>query len=207
MIKLVVFDVDGVIADTLPMALKKGKDVAKGKGVEVPKNLKEFFVNRSAKEVMEYFKISKFTGIRIIKLIRDDLTNNVNKIKIFPGMENTVKKTGGEYNVAVLSTASKKFLKKFLENNNINIFHEVVGEVSVFGKEGKLKKLMRKFHLKPNELIYVGDEVRDLEPCNKLGIKTIAVTWGYDSEQLLNKHNPTYTAHKPGDILRILNIK
>ena len=53
-------------------------------------------------------------------------------------------------------------------------------------------------------MIYVGDELRDIESCKKLGVPIVAVTWGYDSPQLLLSGNPDHIANTPGELYRTL---
>ena len=67
---------------------------------------------------------------------------------------------------------------------------------------------MEKHNLKPQEIIYVGDEVRDIQACKKIGVKIIAVSWGYNSKEILDREKPDYLVNKPIEIPKILkNIK
>jgi phosphoglycolate phosphatase-like HAD superfamily hydrolase len=47
--------------------------------------------------------------------------------------------------------------------------------------------VLREQSLQPADILYVGDEVRDVEACQKVGVKIIAVTWGLNSQEALEK--------------------
>ncbi|MEH7475748.1 HAD hydrolase-like protein, partial [Priestia megaterium] len=64
-------------------------------------------------------------------------------------------------------------------------------DISVFLKNNKLKK---------EEVIYIGDELRDIKAAKKNGLLCIAVSWGYDSLDLLSTGNADFVAKQPKDI-------
>ena len=63
---------------------------------------------------------------------------------------------------------------------------------------------MKENQLNPSEIIYVGDQVRDISACRKINCKIIAVSWGYNSKSRLIKGNPDFLVDKPKDILQIV---
>lgn len=64
--------------------------------------------------------------------------------------------------------------------------------------------LLRKYGIRPEETIYVGDETRDIEAARKTNIEIIAVSWGYNSKQLLEKQKPDFLIDKPRQLVDIL---
>ena len=48
--------------------------------------------------------------------------------------------------------------------------------------------------------MYVGDEVRDIEACRKVGVKIITVTWGWESPDAILKATPDFIAQTLKDI-------
>jgi phosphoglycolate phosphatase-like HAD superfamily hydrolase len=59
-------------------------------------------------------------------------------------------------------------------------------------------------NLSSEEVIYVGDETRDIEASKKINIKVIAVSWGFNSGEVLAKHNPDFLIHKPSELIEVL---
>jgi phosphoglycolate phosphatase len=65
--------------------------------------------------------------------------------------------------------------------------------------------MARKFQIDRNQMLYVGDELRDVQACKKIGVKIAAVTWGFDSAPLLAASKPDLLCHSPAafaDLLR-----
>ena len=50
----------------------------------------------------------------------------------------------------------------------------------------------------------IGDEARDIKASKKSGIKSIAVTWGFQDEATLRRLNPDFIVKTPEDILKII---
>ena len=63
---------------------------------------------------------------------------------------------------------------------------------------------MKKYNLKKQETIYVGDEFRDIKASKKAKVDIISVTWGFDSVELLQKGKPEYLVTKPSQIPEII---
>ena len=51
-----------------------------------------------------------------------------------------------------------------------------------------------------DEIIYVGDEMRDIEASKKVGIPVIAVSWGLNKREALESFKPDQMAHSPKDL-------
>ena len=76
-------------------------------------------------------------------------------------------------------------------------------ESQFFSKKYLLHKILKKYEMNKLETFYIGDEARDVEAANKNDINSVAVTWGYNSEDTILRYNPRYLARKPQDILSI----
>lgn len=107
-------------------------------------------------------------------------------------------------NISIISSNDVEIIKSFFHNNKIDFFDNVESSNNLFGKHHTIKNHIRKHSLKKENTFYVGDEVRDIVSCKKAKIKVIAVTWGYDSEDLLKKENPDFIINKPSQILDIV---
>ncbi len=54
------------------------------------------------------------------------------------------------------------------------------------------------------EVIYVGDETRDIEAAKKINSKVIAVSWGFNTKEALARHNPDFLIHQPSELLDVM---
>lgn len=69
-----------------------------------------------------------------------------------------------------------------------------------------IKDLMREQGFNPSQTCYVGDMEHDIHTGKHAGVKTIAITTGYQSRRILSRSNPDYILDNLADILPLLNI-
>ena len=53
-------------------------------------------------------------------------------------------------------------------------------------------------------MVLIGDTKFDMIGAQEIGIKKLAVTWGFGDEKDLMTYQPDWVAHQPADILRQL---
>ena len=56
---------------------------------------------------------------------------------------------------------------------------------AVFGKARAIRSVLREHRVDISRVIYVGDELRDLEACRAVGIPMIGVGWGLNAPEAL----------------------
>jgi len=71
-----------------------------------------------------------------------------------------------------------------------NIFNEVINGVD--DKFEPVESLIKNHNLNPLQTYFIGDSNHEIAVSKKYGIKSIAVTWGFCSEQLLIANNPDF---------------
>jgi len=207
MIKTIIFDFDGTIADTLPLIIEFFNQNAEKFGFKKlgPSEV-EGLRNKTVLEIIKEFKISLFRLPFIAKKLRDDLRKKIRDTKLIPEIKEVffkLKKKG--FKIGILSSNSKENIKKFLKANDLLIFEFIYSESNIFGKGNALKSLLKKLKLNSKEVVYIGDEVRDIEACKKNGVKIISVTWGFNKKEVLLKNKPDYLINKPEEILKIVS--
>ena len=84
---------------------------------------------------------------------------------------------------------------------NIDYFEEVVGADKETSKVKKIEAIKSKF--KGNKYFYIGDTKGDIIEGRKASVKTIAVTWGWHSEDKLKKENPDFIVHSPIELVKL----
>jgi phosphoglycolate phosphatase-like HAD superfamily hydrolase len=63
---------------------------------------------------------------------------------------------------------------------------------------------MKERHLKPREILLIGDELRDIDAAQETGVHMAAVTWGYNSRAALEAAVPDYLFETPAQVLEFL---
>jgi len=106
-------------------------------------------------------------------------------------------------NLYILSSNREENIKEFLVNNNMNYLKKIIGNVPIFKKGKSITQLLSVENLNIKEVIYVGDEVRDIDSCREIGIKILSVGWGYNSPESLKTKKPDFFIEKPQELLKI----
>ncbi len=205
--KLVIFDLDGTIADSFEVCFRAINKIFKKRGWPVlTERAKKQAKELSAQELFNYFKIPKYKLIFSIRKIFNEMEDDYKQTKIFRGIKSIlikIKRRG--IKIILLTSNNKKNVEIFFKKNNLeDFFQEIHYKSGIFSKHIIINKLIKKFKIEKSEVIMIGDEIRDIEAAKKSGIKMIAVSWGYNTQKALERHNPEYLVDKPKEIKEIL---
>ncbi|MBR3631491.1 MAG: HAD family hydrolase [Elusimicrobiaceae bacterium] len=67
-----------------------------------------------------------------------------------------------------------------------------------------VEKICQESAVSSADTLYVGDSEVDMQTAQNAGVQACAVTWGFRSLSLLQSYHPAYVAHKAADILKFL---
>lgn len=197
--KLIVFDFDGTLCDSLHTAISEFNALSTQWRLKPITDVNELRNSSSGhalrKHGVSWWKLPILKH-KLVKAIIPHIVKMKPPIGILETL-NELKKSG--FKLGILTSNSYENTQQFLEHHNINVFEFIYFGSTIFGKARLLKKI--KLKTKSSVIFYVGDESRDMEAAKKVNIPSIAVTWGYHSEKLLSEHQPTYTAKSPSDLL------
>ncbi|MBI2671761.1 HAD-IA family hydrolase [Candidatus Woesearchaeota archaeon] len=199
MYKFILFDFDGTIANTVDAGIPLYNELARKYGfIEIKR--KEEIRSHSLKEFVKIHKISRTRFIFYFRELLKNLNDEMDKVKPYEGMLEVVRELKKHYKLAILSTNSKENINKFLKAHKMDIYFEFIENYSLLlGKSKKINKIMRKRNLEKDELLYIGDEIRDINATKKAGVDIIAVTWGFHKKEILQEKNPKFIAENPND--------
>lgn len=202
--KLIIFDFDGTLADSIYLSLDIYNEIAPKYNlpkVRKSKRLRDI----GLREGLKKFRIPLFKFVLLLKEHQRILNQRIDNVRIFPNLKMVLTKLKKQYKLGITTSNEKKNVLEFLKNNNIrDVFDFIECGSPIFGKDRILRKMMKDTGYRKEDVIYVGDEVRDIETAKKIGIRIISIGWGMNSIRKLRKHNPDYLIHKPYDLIRIL---
>jgi phosphoglycolate phosphatase-like HAD superfamily hydrolase len=207
--RCVIFDFDGTLADTEKInfgIFQEIADIYKLEKIsfEEMKKLKKF----SATEIIDHLNIKKRNIPGMIRKGRKKLHANIEEVdwcrESWPEVIQELKKAG--YIIGIITSNSKKNVKKFLKNKNAEYF-EFIYNSGLTGKERKIKKVMRKRKLSNEDILYVGDEIRDIKSSHNVKVHVASVDWGYNTRESLERNRPDYIIEEPKELIQILKKK
>lgn len=199
MINYIVFDFDGTLADTFDVI----KNIAMQEYSEYDIDL-ELFKSEGAKGLLKMLGIPRWKIPGMILNVTSKLRNS-KEIKLFPGIVELLNQLKKDYKIGIVSSNSQEIIYDTLREYELDdLFEFVYSESSLFGKHLVLKKMCSKYKIDPDDVMYVRDEDRDIVAAKKANIKTIAVTWGFNSREKLSRETPDYLVDSPMEFLEVL---
>jgi phosphoglycolate phosphatase len=191
--RLVIFDFDGTLADSLPWFRASFHDmVARFNLTPVPVEEMEGLRGLSAREIMARLNVSTWQLPAIVSDMRKRKLAAASEISLFkgiPAMLTELQRLGIE--AAIVSSDSEASVRQVLGPAASLITRFDCG-AAVFGKHWKFRRVARKLGAKPSETICIGDEIRDIEAAKAAGMDSGAVAWGYAVPSALLAAGPTH---------------
>jgi phosphoglycolate phosphatase len=211
-VKNIIFDFDGTIANTFDLAVKIYNNIAPEYNcTPVKEEDIEMLRMKKPQEFLKKYRISTFKLPFLLLRGRKELSKHISEIEPVKNIEASlyeIKNAG--FRLGILTSNSKDNVSKFLENNNLlGIFDFIYSGKNIFGKDKVIRRLLRDKNISKESVIYVGDETRDVEAAKKAEIPVVAVSWGFNSREILVALQPNQIADDPDELLsclqRILN--
>ncbi|HEX6000671.1 MAG TPA: HAD hydrolase-like protein, partial [Hyphomicrobiaceae bacterium] len=199
---LVILDLDGTLADSLPWFRRQVNDVADTFGFRrVAEEEEADLRNINARELLQHLQIPRWKLPLIARHMRRLKSEHLAEIPLFPGAAEMLQelKAGG-LRLALVTSDSLDNARKLLGEECVSLMSDLSCGASLFGKARRFRRVLRRAGVPPERAIAIGDEVRDIEAARAVGIACGAVTWGYAAPQSLRAMQPDLLLERMGDI-------
>ncbi|WP_445174044.1 HAD-IA family hydrolase [Microcoleus sp.] len=207
MTKVIIFDFDGTLADTIDILLSITNRLSAEFGFKsATKEELAQLSNLNSWQILQYSGISIFKLPLLIRRLKAELHSEVPHIQLFPGIKEVLlelKRRG--FQLGIITSNSRENVLASLAKNGLQDTFTFIYSGSTFGKHKVINKWLRRENINPEKVVYVGDEVRDIDAAKKTGIKVIAVGWGFNSPQALAAQNPNFLIKRPQELIEIIN--
>ncbi len=201
---VIIFDMDGTIADSFDYV---ADFIAREAGMEaLSDEQKEQLRGKSMADMARQLGYHWWQAVFLFFKGRRQMRHAIKHLESFKGMPEIIRKLHAEgHELFILSTNSVRNVHTFLHQQKIHkYFLQIYGGVGMFGKGPALKQLLREQNFLLDEAIYIGDEMRDVLAAQSIGLRTVAVTWGFAHRASLKALKPTAIADTPEQLMGIL---
>jgi len=198
--KAVIFDFDGTIADTIGETRRIFNEIAGDFGLrEVHEHEVSALRHLSLKQILDELRIPKRHLPSIIARGTGMMRRNIERLPLIKDIrEPLVDLRESTENFGILTSNSTANVDLFLKNHGIRDLFDFVSSTSkLTGKARHLRAIRKTFSLQHEEMVYIGDELRDVKAAQKAKIPHAAVTWGFNSRESLEKSKPTFLFDLP----------
>ena len=112
----------------------------------------------------------------------------------------------GRYHMDILTSNRPRNVHAFLAAHKIDWFDEIHATRAVVSKKRRVRKYIREKGIDPSTLYYVGDTSIDVESARFAGAKSVAVSWGLNTREALERVRPDYLIDCPRELLDLFPV-
>ena len=204
--KTIIFDFDGTIADTMEEGRRIFNVIAPDYGIrQIDREEMEGFRSLSINQFIDAMKIPKTRIPLFIARGTLMMRRSIGGLPLIAGVGEILPQLRAKVNrFGILTSNAVDNVELFLDSHGIRGLFDFVSSTSkLTGKSRYLNGTRKQYKLKAEEMLYVGDEVRDLKAAKKAGIPCAGVTWGFNTREALAAENPDHLLDAPAEFLRL----
>jgi phosphoglycolate phosphatase len=207
MIKLIIFDYDGVIVDSFRTIYEIYKVICKELNKTCPKTINEF------REIYGKTFLDLYKNLEILTSEEKEKAERVYKKellkkepKMFAGINDVIKILSKNYKLVIISSNYKEEVEQKLKKFDIlSYFSNVIGKMddapTNLRKTEEIVKIVKKFGLTNKEVIMIGDRVIDYLEAKEAGLTNIILaSYGWDGKEKLKEYTKLII-HSPKEII------
>ena len=211
--KLIIFDLDGTLIDTLSDIEHIFNYVLIKNGLE--KKSKNFYkknIGNGLENLLRKCIPDNFMGDfdLLSKSVRDRYKSQLNtKTEIYDGIILVLDYLkNNQVNMAVISNKLHSLAVKSV-NTYFNSY-----EMKVIGAEGGFPRkpipdstfhILQHFNCSSSDALFIGDSIVDIQTAQNANIRSVGVLWGNGIEEDFKRQKSDFILEKPQDLLSILN--
>ena len=215
--KLIGFDLDGTLVDSLPdLALSVNQAFAEIGLPQAPEEFVLTWIGNGADVLIS--RAIAWSGATLddeqVKQLKRRFgfyygENICNKSRLFPHVKETLEKLKAQgYILAVVTNKPTKHVQPVLAAFGIDhLFSELLGGQSlpaIKPHPAPLYYLCGKFGIYPKQLLFVGDSKNDILAAHNAGCAVIGLTYGYNYNIPIRESNPDWVFDDFADILTVI---
>ncbi len=201
---LVMFDYDGVIADSYQVFTTAFLEASQKSGfheMDSKTNIMRLFDGNLFESLKAYALGDKMIN-QILRRFQVLVSPNIEKVKLFDGMADTLETVSETNKVYIITSNLSRVVHRALEVESVNGVEGVIGAETDRSKVNKIKKVMSRYS--NLRAFYVGDTKGDMLEGQRAGATTVAVTWGWHAEKKLQEGFPDYVIHSQDELVTLL---
>jgi phosphoglycolate phosphatase len=206
---LIIFDYDGVLADTLDDLLQFGQEACSKLGVK----------HRVTKDDLNNLEVMSFVSYGQACEVPENLVDEFVKIclklfaekksppAIFTDLSHVIRHLSVNHTMAIVTTNSSQNVNAFLVKHGLDsLIHAIYGVDSPGSKAQKISMARNQLleNRRQESAFMVGDSLSDVLAAKEASVTSIAVTWGHQGLENLLRGNPDYVVSSPLDLIKII---
>ncbi len=205
---LIIFDYDGVLADTFDDLLRFGQEACNKLGVKhlVTKNDIHDLEEMSFASFGRACEVPEHLVDEFVKICLNFIAEKKSPPPIFKGLSDVIRDLSVDHRIAVVTTNSSQNVHAFLVKHGLESLVDAVYGVDSPGSKAHKISIARNRLLENEEgsVFMVGDSLSDVLAAKEASVASVAVTWGHQSLEKILRGDPDYVVSSPHDLIEVL---
>ncbi|MEA3470844.1 MAG: HAD family hydrolase [Thermodesulfobacteriota bacterium] len=200
--KLLLFDFDGVIVDSLELYEEISRRCLEETGKQIIKDREDFLslFDDNFYEAMRQNGVDVRAFNRAVERLIPQV--DYNRIVPFFDLIPIFEKLRKENILVIISSNSLAAIKKIISKYRFDqYFEEVLGADFMFSKIDKIKYALEKWNFSRDDTYFIGDTLGDMKEAKMAGVRTVGVTWGWHPRERLEKAGADFLLDTPDELL------
>ncbi len=202
--KLIIFDFDGTLADSLEIFITATNRLAQKYGYP-PIEISQIPHIRalSSRAIIQQIPVARWQLPFFLQRLRQEVSQLKAQLQPFDGIGEALTALKQEgYSLGIVTSNAQTTVDSYLAAQALDqLFEFVRAGHGLLGKARVLRRLLRTYRLQPTQVIYVGDETRDVEAAQQVHLPSIAVSWGFNNRTILEQQQPDIIIDHPRELL------
>lgn len=203
---LLLFDFDGTIADTFEDGFLILNKLADEFGFRplLREDLEKARDMRT-RDLMKFLGIPMTRMSRIAKRGSEELHTRMPGVKPLAGTPELLRELrAAGFRLGIVTSNTESNVRMFLRKFDLDFFAFIRSSSKLLGKAHEIRGVIKTEKTPAEEILFIGDETRDIEASQKAGIRIGAVTWGYNSRRSLEAMKPDFIFDRAEDLAAML---
>jgi len=204
-----IFDFDGTLAQSLDLVVEISNRLAPQFGYRssTPEEV-HHLRNDSTEDILKTVGVAWYQLPFLMLQLRQEMNKAIHTVDLVEGMAEVLESLNYQgYCLGIVTSNGRKNVKSFLKNHQLeHRFEFIESELNLFGKSRVIKRMIQKRQWAVEQVVYVGDEVRDIQAARQIGVKVIAVGWGFQLPEILSEHNPDFLLSEPRQLMDVVEV-
>lgn len=203
---LILFDYDGVIVDSFDLLLDMCVRVQKDFGCGRNPVCEDF----QTIENLDFESLGKWVGIpdAMVSSYSEHvfaLQKECWSVNVFPEIPDVFRTLAQNHTLGVITASQTEAVTQTFSDFGLKeTIATVLGGDAGKSKAARIDIAREMYAFAPGSTFMVGDAISDIRQGKLAGVRTVAVSWGFQNRELLAKENPDFLIDHPGQLLEIV---
>jgi phosphoglycolate phosphatase len=200
--RLLIFDFDGTLADTFPFFLRTMDVLADEFGFRrIGAHEVDGLRGCGARQMLRHVGLPLWKMPRVAARFIQLMSARIDEVALFDGIDRLLPRLAAHgCELAVVTSNSRDNVRRVLGEDTDALFAHHECGAAIFGKRARLERVVRRSGVAREQVLCIGDELRDAEAARAAGLAFGAVGWGYTRLDALRAHAPEVVFERVEDI-------